>query len=424
MPTRFAAPALAVLALALASVAVPAASPAAEPCPWPQWRGPDQQDISADTGLLASWPEGGPPKLWEIDRLGNSHSSFAICGGKLYTMGGMRQGQCIVCVDPGEGKILWAAPLSTARGRPNSTPTVNEGRVYAVTSDGMLGCVDAESGKLVWRTHLQKDLGGGKTPGWKFAESPFVDGDRLLCTPGGEDALLAALDKTTGRPIWKTALPDELRDKGAHAQYATIIPAVGGGVKQYITLIARLGLVGVRAEDGRFLWNYRRVVNGTANIATSVARGDEVFCSTAYGTGAALLKLSATGAEEVYWLGKGTFQNHHGGFLRIGDHIYGGHDHNAGKPTCIEWKTGKVLWQHDQPGGKSGCLTAADGHLYFLYQDGTAALIEATPEAYRLKGTFKLPRQGGPAWSHPVVTGGRLYLRWGQKLFCFDVKAK
>jgi len=397
---------------------------AAAPADWPHWRGPDRDAISKETGLLTEWPASGPPLAWEVGGLGNGYSSVVIVGGKLYTMGGSRRtGEAVICLDLATRKQLWAARVSSG-GRTQSTPTVEEGRVYGLATDGQLACFDAKTGKEIWRKHLQKDLGGGRTPGWKFAESPFIDGERLLCTPGGEDSALAALDKKTGKVVWKSALPDELRGKKAHAQYSTITIAEGGGVRQYVTLIKGLGLVGVAAKDGKFLWNYRRVNNGTANVPTAVAYGEHVFCSTAYGTGAALLKLSATGAEEVWWLGSREFQNHHGGFLRIGAHLYGGSGHNAGNPTCIDLKTGKVVWQERQPGGGSGSVVAADGHLYFLYQKGQVALIEAKPDGYKLKGKFELPPQGGPAWAHPVVCGGKLYLRWADKLFCYDVKAK
>jgi len=396
----------------------------AGPLDWPQWRGPDRSAVAKETGLLTEWPEGGPPLAWQVGGLGNGYSSVTIVGKRLYTMGGKgSSGESVICIDLATRDVLWRAKVGGG-GRPQSTPTIDEGLVYALATDGQVACFDASTGKEVWRKHLQRDLGGGQTPTWKFAESPLIDGDRLICTPGGEDAVLAALDKKTGKPIWKSALPAGLRGKGAHAQYATIAPVTAGGVKQYVTLIKNLGLVGVAAADGTFLWNYRRINNGTANIPTALPYGEGVFCSTAYGTGAALLKLTATSAQEVYFLSANTYQNHHGGFLRIGEHLYGGSGHNAGKPTCIELKTGKVLWQVDQPGGGSGSVVAADGHLYFLYQKGQVALIEAKPDRYQLQGKFDLPRQGGPAWAHPVVCRGKLYLRWADKLFCYDVKAK
>lgn len=414
-------------AVALAAVTFFAAPATAAPGDWPQWRGPTWENVSADTGLLRQWPAGGPKLLWEFNGLteikGGSHASVAIADGRLYTIGNSaKQGASLYCVDLDTRKVLWLAKMS-GNGPSNSTPTVGDGLVFALGNQAELICVKADGGELVWKKHLQKDLGGGKTPGWNFSESPFVDGDRLVVTPGGDDAALAALDKKTGEVIWKTALPADVRGKGHHAQHSTITVTEAGGVRQYMTLIHGLGLVGVDAKTGAFLWNYKRINNGTANIPTAVAHGDLVFCSTGYGTGAALLKLDGKTATEQYFLKGDTFQNHHGGFLRIGEHLYSGSGHNAGKPTCIELKTGKVLWQQEQIGKGSGAVTAADGHLYFLWEDGTVALIEATPDAYRLKGQFQLPKQSGPAWAHPVVTGGKLYLRWGGKVFCYDLKA-
>jgi outer membrane protein assembly factor BamB len=418
---------LATIARTAALVALFSTTGLAAPGDWPQWRGPTRENVSADTNLLKQWPAGGPKLLWEFNGLaelrGECHASVAIADNKLYTIGNSnKQGASLYCIDLDTRNVLFTARM-TGNGPSNSTPTVSDGLAFALGNQGELICVKSDTGALVWKKHLQKDLGGGKTPGWNFSESPLVDGDKLIVTPGGEDALLVALNKKTGDVLWKTALPDNLRGKDAHAQHSTITIADAGGVKQYLTLIYNLGLVGVDASTGKFLWNYPRISNGTANIPTAVAHGDLVFCSTGYGTGAALLKLDGKTATEQYFLKSDTFQNHHGGFLRIGDHLYGGSGHNAGKPTCIELKTGKVLWQHDQLGKESGAVTAADGHLYFLWQDGTVAMIEATPAAYKLKGQFKLPKQSGAAWAHPVVTGGKLYLRWGGKVFCYDLKA-
>ena len=225
-------------------------------------------------------------------------------------------------------------------------------------------------------------------------------------------------------------MPDIGPNGKEQAGYSSIKLSHGAGVKQYVQLTNE-GAVGVSADDGAFLWGYNRVANGVANISTPVIDGDHVFVSTAYGTGSALLKLERDGdgvkAEEVYWLDKDTFQNHHGGFVHVGDYLYGGHNHNKGEPTCLNFRTGEVLWQADQPGKGSGCVLYADGHLYFLYDDATAALIEATPEKYNLKGTFKLPKRPGArgkAWAHPVISDGRLYLRHADVLFCYDVKAR
>jgi hypothetical protein len=263
---------------------------------------------------------------------------------------------------------------------------------------------------------------------WKFSESPLVDGDRLVFTPGGPAATLAAVDKRTGREIWRSVVPD-LGPKGKPgAAYSGIVISEAGGVRQYVQLLGK-GVAGVRASDGKFLWGYNRVANDVANIPTPIVKGDLVFTSTGYGTGAALLRLVKKGADqfdaqEVYFLEAPTFQNHHGGMVLVGDHVYAGHGHNRGFPICLELATGKVKWGGDirNSGTGSAAVLFADGHLYFRYQNGQVVLIEATPEAYREKGILPIPDVSKPSWPHPVVAGGKLYLREQDKLYVYDVK--
>ncbi|NLH43068.1 MAG: PQQ-binding-like beta-propeller repeat protein, partial [Planctomycetes bacterium] len=342
---------------------------------------------------------------------------------------GGEKAQYVYAYDLSRRKELWAAKIGAAHDDgPRCTPTVDGGFVYAIGTAGNVVCIAADSGKVVWLKNLLSDLGGASNPGWKFSESPLIDGDRLLCTPGGQKAVMTALNKKTGEVVWTCSMPDIGAKGKDEAGYSSIVISHAAGVKQYVQLTNK-GLIGV-SDSGKFLWGYNRVANGVANISTPVVDGDYVFASTAYNTGSALLKLSRDGegvkAQEVYWLDKNKFQNHHGGFIKVGDYIYGGHNHNAGEPTCLEMKTGKILWNADQPGGGSGSVLYADEGLYFLYDDGTVALVEASPEKYSLKGTFKLPRRPGTkgtAWAHPVVNDGKLYLRWADVLFCYDVKA-
>jgi hypothetical protein len=262
---------------------------------------------------------------------------------------------------------------------------------------------------------------------WKFAESPLVDGNKVVVTPGGRGAAIVALDKLTGKDIWRSTMPN-IGAKGADgAAYASIVISQGAGVKQYVQLMGR-GVIGVRADDGQFLWGYNKVANDVANIPTPVVQGDHVFASTGYQTGAALLKLvkSASGveAQEVYFLDARTLQNHHGGLVLVGQHLYGGHGHNRGVPISVEMTTGKVAWGGDirNAGTGSAAVTFADGRLYFRYQNGLMMLIDASPTAYAERGSFQIPDVAKPSWSHPVVTGGRLYLREQDALLVYDVK--
>lgn len=428
----------AVLASSLAAASVSAVLVSAHAADavgdWPGWRGPNRDSVSPETGLLAQWPETGPPLAWKAAGLGGGFSSLAIAGGRIYTLGDREGSQHLLALDAKDGKPLWTAkvgpPWDDQYGGPRSTPTVDGGRVYALGSDGDLVAVDAATGKEVWRKNMAADFGGQVMSVWKWAESPLVDGDRLIVTPGVSSAMLVALDKQTGKEVWRAQAP-ALGPKGKDgAGYASAVISNGGGVKQYVQLTGR-GLVSVRAADGKFLWHYNLVANEIANIATPVVRGDHVFTSTGYQTGSALLKLSKDGdgvrAEEVYFLPGKTFQNHHGGVVLLGDHVYGGHGHNRGYPISVEMATGKVAWIAEEAGSQHGgtgsaAVTAADGHLYFRYQNGKMVLVEATPQGYRQKGSFQIPNVNRPSWSHPVVHGGKLYLREQDELYVYDLK--
>jgi outer membrane protein assembly factor BamB len=402
---------------------------------WPQWRGPGRDGICAETGLLKSWPEGGPKLSWELAGLGKGYSSLAIVNGKFYTMGDIKleseNVQCVLAYDLSTKKRLWAAKVGGPHSDgPRCTPTVDNGFVYAVGTDGNVVCVDADAGKVRWSKNFQRDFGGGKNPQWKFSESPLVDGDKLLCTPGGRAAVMVALNKKNGELIWRCSMPNIGRKGMDDAGYSSIVVTEAGGIRQYVRLTNK-GLIGVAAKDGTFLWGYNKIANNVANISTPVVYEDYVFCSTAYKSGSALLKLTAAGdrvsAEEVYFLDAEIFQNHHGGFVRIGDYIYGGHGHGRGKPTCIELKTGKIMWQEDEPGGGSAAVLYADGALYFRYQNTVMALIEASSDGYKLRSKFAPPQRpgmSGSAWSHPVIVDGKLYMRHADVLLVYDIKAK
>jgi outer membrane protein assembly factor BamB len=258
----------------------------------------------------------------------------------------------------------------------------------------------------------------------------LVDGDRLVCTPGNNESLLACLDKKTGETIWTTKVEaSQLGNRGHDgAGYSSIVIGNAGSVKQYVTLVGK-AVVGVDAASGKLLWAYDRVANGTASIPTPIVEGDHVFCSSGYGTGSALIKLnrSRTGfdVQEVYFLPGNKMQNHHGGMIHKDGFVYCGEGHNEGFPLCINSQTGKDAWRPGRgPGGGSAAIAYADGHLYFRYQDGTMALIEATPKAYKLKGQFKIASKNGESWPHPVIAGGKLYLRDQDELLTYDIKKR
>jgi outer membrane protein assembly factor BamB len=393
---------------------------------WPQWRGPNRDGHSPDKNLLSEWDKDGPELAWKTPGIGRGFSSAAVADGKIYTMGERGDGQFVVALSAADGKPLWSTKIGPKGGNdPRGTPTVDGDRVYTVGGNGILAALDAESGNLAWTKDFKKEF-SAPTPGWGFCESPLVDGDRLICTPGAKDAMMVAFDKKSGDVIWKSAYTEKGKKGGNGAGYSSIVISNGGGVKQYVQLIGH-GLIGVRAKDGKLLWNYDAVANGTANIPTPIISGDYVFGSSGYNTGSALLKLVGSGtdevsAEEVYFLEADKLQNHHGGLILVGEHIYGGHGHNNGFPICVEMKTGKTAWSQGRGAGTGSAAVAyADGHIYFRYENGVMALVEASPKEYKLKGTFKIPNVRDPSWPHPTVIGGKLYLREQDTLYCYDV---
>jgi outer membrane protein assembly factor BamB len=334
-------------------------------------------------------------------------------------------GECrVIALDVHTGKQIWATPIG--KGDPNCTPTVDGDRVYALGRNGELACLDAVDGRLIWSKDLTRDFGGKMMSGWGYSESPLVDGEKLLCTPGANDAMIVALDKKTGSTLWKSAVPSDLGPKGGDgAGYASIVISHGAGVKQYVQLVGR-GLVAFRADNGKFLWNYNHIANPTANIPTPLVEGNYVFASTGYQAGAALLELHREGegvaAKEVYFLPGNKVQNHHGGMVLIGDYVYMGNGHNSGFPLCLELKTGKIVWKGGRGAGTgSAAVLEADGELYFRYQNGVMALVEANPERYVLKGKFDLATHNGESWPHPVIVDHCLYVRDQDALLCYDV---
>ena len=388
--------------------------------------------MAKEEHLLAAWPAGGPPLAAKYSGLGRGFSALAIVGNRIYTMGDLADGQHVIALDKDSGKRLWSTRIGVGwedeYGGPRGTPAVDGDSVYAVGTEGDIVALNAATGAVRWKRSMTADFGGQMMSQWKYSESPLVDGDRVIVTPGAFMATLVALDKRTGKDLFRTEAV-RLGQAGSNgAGYSSAVISNGAGVKQYVQLTGR-GLIGVRASDGKLLWSYNRVANDVANISMPVVQGDYVFASTAYGTGAALLKLEAAGdgvkANEVYFLEAKTFQNHHGGYVVLDGNVYSGHGQGNGFPICLDLLTGKVRWGGDfRPENATGsaAVTAADGRLYFRYQNGTVKLIEVNPSAYVEKGSFRLPKVDNPSWSYPVVHEARLYLREQDQLYVYSLK--
>jgi len=391
---------------------------------WAQWRGPNHDGISTETGLLRDWPEGGPKLVWEVKGLGDGYSSVSIFGNRIYTAGDKGQVSLVEAFNLADGKPVWSAKLGKAGpvGQPQfegprATPTTDGDLVFAVNQWGEMVCFQADTGKEVWRKDYTKDFGGA-CPFWGYAESPLIDGDKVVVTPGGNQGALVALNKKTGVVIWQSK---EFTDP---AHYSSLIIAEIGGVRQYIQLTAA-SVAGIAAADGKLLWKAPRKGN-VAVIPTPIYDDGFVYVTSGYGVGCNLFKVTADSgkfsAEQVY--ANKVIANHHGGVIKISDYVYG---HSEGKGwTCQNFKTGEAKWQDREKVGK-GSLVYADGHFYLRQEDkkGTVALIEASPDGYREHGRFDQPdRSGKNSWPHPVVAGSKLYLRDQDVLLCYDVRAK
>lgn len=380
---------------------------------WPQWRGPRRDGISAERGLLQTWPQGGPPPAWTAKGAGEGYSSFAAANGRLYTLGARGAVEYVMAFDAASGKKLWEVEHGRRFGNdrgdgPRGTPTVDGGQLYAYGASGDLSAMDAATGKTIWKVNVLRQFGGSNIT-WGLSESPLVLADRVLVNAGGRNASIVALKKSDGSILWKT--------QSDEAGYSSAVVAEAGGVRQAIFFTGQRAL-GVKVDDGSLLWSYSQVANGTANIATPIVRGNHVFLSSAYGTGAALLELTPGGkAREVYFTRQ--MRNHHASSVLIGDHLYGFSDAIL---TAMEFTTGRMAWQ-DRSVGK-GSVVFADNRLYLFSEGGVVGLAEANPAGYREHGRFSIQRASSlPTWSHPIVSNGRLHLRDQDTIYAYNVAA-
>jgi outer membrane protein assembly factor BamB len=395
---------------------------------WAQWRGPNRDGHSRETGLLKEWPKEGPKLLWQMKDIGSGYSTPSISGGRIFLMSnsGLAD-EFVVALDAKDGKKIWSVRIGKV-GNPDqkpafpearSTPTVDGAMLYALGSDGDLVCLETQTGKERWRKSLRGDFGG--IPGtWAYAESPLLDGDVLVCVPGGKEATIVALNKRNGEAIWRSAVPG-----GDVAGYASTIITKVGDVKQYVAYTAN-GLVGVDAKNGKFLWRYEKVKGAAGmSIQTPVAHDNYIYVGGTRASGGAVLLKDAPGsftAEEAYFDAKLPIAI--GGAVLVGDYLYG-----SGQSTmmCVEFKTGRIVWNERSIAPASQCY--ADGLLYLHGEGGEVAIVEASPEAYREKGRFTPPDQPKhgnameKSWAYPIIADGRLYIRDLNNLWCYDIKA-
>jgi outer membrane protein assembly factor BamB len=383
---------------------------------WPQFRGPSRSGISQETGLLPQWPAAGPSLAWTVKGLGAGYGSMSLSGDHLFVQGLRDEKSIVSALSRADGRALWSKALGAGRTNeqghgPRGTPTVDGDRLYVLTEMGDLACLKTD-GTAVWQRNILKEF-GGSNPYWLLSESPLIDGSNVIVSPGGRDAGIVALDKMTGKTVWTSK---GLSDRAA---YSSAILATVGGVRTIMNFTADAA-VGVRASDGKLMWRHAGASNNTANIAMPVLAGDRVFFSSAYGAGGALLGLRAAGgevrAQEIYHTTD--MQNHHGGMVVLGGYLYGYHNSIL---ACIDLATGNTMWRSRGVG--KGSMVAAEGHLYIVGENREVALVEASPKEFKLKGRFQVGDESAPTWAHPVVAGGRLYIRNQGTVSAYDIRA-
>ena len=396
---------------------------------WLQWRGPNRDGVSKETGLLKQWPEDGPTIAWRVETVGDSYSSLVVYEGRVITMGNVDGEGRVICLEEKSGKTVWSVkPPTEAKvykhGRGNGsrgTPTVHDGRVYSIGGGGAVCCLSADTGAVIWSKHLVTDFGGGR-PGWGYSESPLIDGYNVIVTPGGAAGCVIALDRKTGESVWQSK---GVADK---AHYCSAIIAESHGIRQIIQFTGGAGrrrdatekprVIGLNATNGDLLWSYNKSANGTANVSSPIFSNNKVFSASGYGTGGGLVELTKNddgfSADESYF--ERSMQSHHGGIVLVDGHMYG---FGSGGLLCMNFESGEIMWRDRSV--RKGSLVFADGHLYCYGEKNEVALVEANSKEYIEKGRFAVDKKDFATWAHPVVANGRLYLRDMGTLTCYNV---
>ncbi len=410
-------PVLSSLALTL-SLTLVTAAPATD---WPVFHGPDGSNKSPDTGLLREWPDGGPELAWQVDGLGEGYATVSVADGLVYTSGNKNDQTMVIALDL-EGNVVWqkpnGGPWTGSFPGTRGTPTIDGDRLYHESPIGNVICMNAKTGEEIWSLNIL-DKFAGKNIKWALAESVIIDGPRAIVCPFGDKASIVALDKMTGEVVWTS------ESTGDMAGYSTPALFEYEGLRMVVTMNQK-AVVGVDADSGKLLFRHPHETKYDVNALLPVFHDGQIFVASGYGSGAQMIKLTVEGknvsAEQV-WENK-KFDNHHGGVILQDGFLYG--TNFRGQWMCVDWKTGETKWS--EKGIGKGSVSFADGLLYGFNErqnDRTVGLIKPNPEAYEEISRFQIPEGGkGNSWAHPVIIGGRLYLRHGDFLFVYDVEAK
>jgi len=390
---------------------------------WHCFHGLHRNNKSAETGLLKKWPEKGPELLWTVSGLGKGYSSVSIAEGYLYTAG-MIEKQTVVFAFDLNGKLVWKkfngrsweTTMSHARSYTGSrsTPTYSDSLVYHLSDLGRLTAFHYRIGKEIWNLEL-REFFDAEIPEYGYTESVYIDGDRLYCNPAGKKGFMVCLNKKNGKLIWaNTEIPEAVG-------FSSPVIAEFGGYRKIINMTSNC-VYGADTKTGKLLWSVAFENSRQNNCTDAIFHDGYVFAASGYGKGSILIKLKTSGKEiipETVWQ-TDLMDNHHGGVILHDGYLYGA-GHNARGWFCLDFMTGKQMWK---TGGK-GSLVYADHKFYFLDERSTMKLVKATPKQYDEISTFEVPNWGeGMYWAHPVVCGGRLYVRHADKLFAYDIRSK
>jgi hypothetical protein len=391
---------------------------------WPQWRGPNRDGKSSETGLAKKWPQGGPKLLWSIEGLGMGFSTVSIADGLLYTTGMVGKEGILFAIDL-QGNLKWkksyGAEWRGAHPGVRTTPTVDGDRLYVISGQGRVVCFNAKTGEEKWAVDTLKRF-DGKNITWGISESVLIDRDNLICTPGGKDATIVALNKMTGETVWTS------KGLSDNPCYSSLILVERGGNRLVVTMTENF-VVGVDADTGKVLWidkfeEYQKEPK-PINPVTPVYYNGCVYATSGYDNGGAMLELSEDGSKVSRKWVDTTLDCHHGGVVVVDGYIYGANwkSNKSGNWVCLDWDSGKVMYEKEWI--CKGSITYADGMLYcYEEKKGTVALVKASPDGFDVISSFEVSKGTGEHWAHPVVCDGRLYIRHGDTLMVYDVGAE
>jgi outer membrane protein assembly factor BamB len=390
-----------------------------------QWRGPNRDGLFNETGLLKSWPEGGPQQILKVEKIGKGWSSPILVGDVIYTTGMIDTLDYLTAIDM-QGNIIWQVPYGRSWNKSfpdtRSTPTVEDNRIYVQSGTGRLSCFERETGKEIWAVEVDRDF-ECEYHIWGNSETPLIVDDKVICTPGGPKTSVVAFDKMTGKLVWQS---QSLGGQRAYAS-ATIYQH---NEFRYILAVIGTDLIAVVPETGEIAWSYKYHnpekwdQPGLIWTNTPVFKDDQIFITMGYDYNAKMIKMAPDGKSVSEVFTDTIFDNHHHGVILTDGYLYGSNwtDNKRGKWVCMKWDTGEIMYESEWD--TKGAMVMADGLLYCYNEKGNVGLVKPDPTGFNVISEFKITEGAGPHWAHPFIANGKLLLRHGDILMVYDIKEK